>query len=134
MQARRLLLAGETKAGDLVRHVDRLRIDVRANEPVQRVRQAISEGRIGKPVLDTLVVLGWRGADYYRSDPWRGTWAGEGGGVLLISEDLDEGLLMSDRILVIYEGRIMGEFDATHVDKGEIGLLMGGKSIKEQIA
>ena len=34
-----------------------------------------------------------------------------GGGVLLISEDLDEVLLMSDRILVIYEGEIMGEFD-----------------------
>jgi len=60
-------------------------------EPVQRVRQAISEGRIGKPVLATLVVLGWRGADYYRSDPWRGTWAGEGGGVLLnqVSHHLD---------------------------------------------
>jgi len=53
-----------------------------------------------------------------------------GGGVLLISEDLDEVLLMSDRILVIYEGQIMGEFDAAYVDKvdkEEIGLQMGGK-------
>jgi UDP-N-acetyl-2-amino-2-deoxyglucuronate dehydrogenase len=60
-------------------------------EPVQRVRLAISEGRIGKPILATLVVLGWRGHDYYRSDPWRGTWAGEGGGVLVnqVSHHLD---------------------------------------------
>jgi len=51
----------------------------------------------------------------------------KGGGVLLISEDLDEVLLMSDRILVIYEGRIMGEFNAAEVDKEQIGLLMGGR-------
>jgi UDP-N-acetyl-2-amino-2-deoxyglucuronate dehydrogenase len=52
-------------------------------EPVLRVRQAITEGRIGEPALGTLMVLGWRGEDYYRLDPWRGTWSGEGGGVLV---------------------------------------------------
>lgn len=52
-------------------------------EPVVRVRQAISEGRIGEPALGTLTVLGWRGKDYYQLDPWRGTWSGEGGGVLV---------------------------------------------------
>lgn len=56
----------------------------------------------------------------------------EGGGVLLISEDLDEVLLMSDRILVMYEGQIMGEFDAAEVDIEEIGLLMGGKHAAKQ--
>ncbi len=55
----------------------------------------------------------------------------QGGGVLLISEDLDEVLLMSDRIQVIYEGEIMGEFDASNVDIEEIGLLMGGKRAAE---
>ena len=29
------------------------------------------------------MVLGWRSEAYYRLDPWRGTWAGEGGGVLV---------------------------------------------------
>ncbi len=55
----------------------------RLYEPVARVHQAIEEGRIGAPALGTLMVLGWRGEDYYRLDPWRGTWAGEGGGLLV---------------------------------------------------
>ena len=51
--------------------------------PVQRVKAAIEAGRVGKPVLGTVVMLGWRDEAYYRSDPWRGTWDGEGGGVLV---------------------------------------------------
>ncbi len=48
------------------------------------------------------------------------------GAVLLISDDLDEVLLMSDRIAVMYEGRIVGEFDRQDADRERIGLLMGG--------
>lgn len=51
--------------------------------PAKRVKQAIEEGRIGRPILGTVNMLGWRSTDYYRSDPWRGTWKGEGGGVLV---------------------------------------------------
>ncbi len=51
--------------------------------PVQRVRNAIDEGKIGKPILSTVNMLGWRDEAYYRSDPWRGTWKKEGGGVLV---------------------------------------------------
>ncbi len=51
--------------------------------PVQRVRQAILDGKIGRPALGTLTVMGWRDEDYYQMDPWRGKWATEGGGVLL---------------------------------------------------
>jgi predicted dehydrogenase len=51
--------------------------------PCQRVRRAIDEGKIGRPVLGTAVLLGWRDADYYRCDPWRGSWQYEGGGVLV---------------------------------------------------
>ena len=29
------------------------------------------------------MIHGWRDEAYYRSDPWRGTWSGEGGGVLV---------------------------------------------------
>ena len=54
--------------------------------------------------------------------------------VLLISDDLDEVLLMSDRIAVIYEGRIMGVFEAAEADREPIGLLMGGHSITEAVA
>jgi simple sugar transport system ATP-binding protein len=49
-----------------------------------------------------------------------------GGAVLLISEDLDEVLTMSDRVAVMYGGRIAGVFDADQIDRERIGLLMGG--------
>lgn len=52
-------------------------------EPVQRMKAAIDAGRIGKPILGTLIMLSWRDEAYYRSDPWRGKWATEGGGVLV---------------------------------------------------
>jgi predicted dehydrogenase len=51
--------------------------------PVQRMKRAIEEGKIGAPVLGTMMMLSWRDEAYYRSDPWRGTWKGEGGGVLI---------------------------------------------------
>jgi UDP-N-acetyl-2-amino-2-deoxyglucuronate dehydrogenase len=51
--------------------------------PVKRVKDAIDEGKIGKPVLGTVNMLGWRDKNYYDSDAWRGTWKMEGGGVLV---------------------------------------------------
>ena len=51
--------------------------------PIVRMKAAIDEGRIGRPALATVDILGWRDAAYYASNPWRGTWAGEGGGVLV---------------------------------------------------
>ncbi|MGH7995463.1 MAG: Gfo/Idh/MocA family protein [Opitutaceae bacterium] len=51
--------------------------------PCQRIRRAIDEGKLERPVLGTATMFGWRNEAYYRSDPWRGTWAGEGGGVLV---------------------------------------------------
>jgi len=49
-----------------------------------------------------------------------------GAAILLISEDLDEILTLSDRVAVMYEGRITGLFDAAEADVGRIGLLMTG--------
>lgn len=51
--------------------------------PVQRAREAINQGKIGRPVFGTVSMLGWRDEKYYASDPWRGSWDGEGGGVLV---------------------------------------------------
>lgn len=51
--------------------------------PAQRVRAAIDAGKIGKPILGMVTMLGWRDEAYYRSDPWRGKWLEEGGGVLV---------------------------------------------------
>jgi simple sugar transport system ATP-binding protein len=47
-------------------------------------------------------------------------------GILLISEDLDEVLDMSDRIAVMYEGRVVDEFPAREADVERIGQLMAG--------
>lgn len=49
-----------------------------------------------------------------------------GAAVLLISEDLDEILAVSDRIAVIYDGQIVGEMRAAEADIEKIGLLMAG--------
>ncbi len=49
-----------------------------------------------------------------------------GAGILLISEDLDEVLALSDRIAVLYRGRLFGPFDRDAVTIQEIGLLMAG--------
>jgi simple sugar transport system ATP-binding protein len=49
-----------------------------------------------------------------------------GTAILLISEDLDEILALSDRIVVIYEGEIMGEVSAEKADPEQLGLLMAG--------
>ncbi|HXS68302.1 MAG TPA: Gfo/Idh/MocA family oxidoreductase, partial [Candidatus Polarisedimenticolia bacterium] len=51
--------------------------------PCQRIRRAIDDGKIGKPVLGTVAMFGWRDEAYYKSDPWRGSWKHEGGGVLV---------------------------------------------------
>ena len=54
----------------------------------------------------------------------------DGAAILLISEDLDELLTLSDRIAVMYEGRIMGIVDVEEADVGEIGLMMAGTEVQ----
>ena len=54
----------------------------------------------------------------------------QGAGVLLISEDLDELRLMSDRIIVIYAGEISGAFDGPEYDIYQIGSLMAGQKLE----
>lgn len=51
--------------------------------PIVRMRRAIDAGKIGAPIMANVVVLGWRDEAYYQSDPWRGRWSTEGGGVLV---------------------------------------------------
>jgi len=49
-----------------------------------------------------------------------------GTAVLIISEDLDEVMSISDRILVMYEGRIIGSADPRTSTREAIGLMMAG--------
>lgn len=68
------------------------------------------------------------GAIEYMSEQLR-TIAEEGVGVLLISTELEEILDLSDRILVISKGRIVGEMARNRVDLDQLGLMMGGASV-----
>ena len=47
--------------------------------------------------------------------------------VVMISDDLDEIMMVADRIAVMYEGKVMGVFDRAEFDREHIGLLMGGR-------
>jgi ABC-type uncharacterized transport system ATPase subunit len=49
-----------------------------------------------------------------------------GSGILLISSELDEVLKLSDRILVIYRGKVLDAFTRDQFDEKRIGLLMAG--------
>ncbi len=53
-----------------------------------------------------------------------------GKGVLLVSLELDEVMNVSDRILVMYEGEIVGEFNPKEVTVEELGLYMAGAKKK----
>jgi simple sugar transport system ATP-binding protein len=57
----------------------------------------------------------------------------EGRAILLVSLELDEVMSLSDRILVMYEGRIVGEHEGA-VSEEEIGLEMLGAGKKEAAA
>jgi simple sugar transport system ATP-binding protein len=51
-----------------------------------------------------------------------------GKAILLISEDLDEIMMLSDRIAVMFEGKIVGTVDAAKTRREEIGMMMAGIS------
>ncbi len=73
------MLAATRRAGVKLAVISQRRL----YEPVQRMKQAIDAGKIGTPVLGVFSMFSWRDEAYYASDPWRGKWSTEGGGVLV---------------------------------------------------
>ena len=55
----------------------------------------------------------------------------QGAGVLLISAELEEIISLSDRIIVIHEGKITGELEAGEANENNLGLLMMGGEKRE---
>ena len=55
----------------------------------------------------------------------------KGAGILLVSVELDEVMALSDRILVLYRGRIQGELDAATATEEEVGILMAGGNLQD---
>ena len=88
---------------------------------------ATREAKVGDEFL--LAVHPTRGLDVQATAEVRQTLQRRrrgGTGVLLISDDLDEVLAMSDRIVVMYDGEILGSSERGSYDRDQIGLLMGG--------
>ena len=52
-----------------------------------------------------------------------------GAAILLVSEDLDELLALADRLMIVYEGRIVGEMPAGAVDLERLSMLMAGRQV-----
>ena len=102
------------------------------------VTKSLSGGNLQKVMLAR--ELAGRPAVVIASQPTRGLDVGameyihqrilqerdRGAGILLISEDLDEIFALSDRIIVIYEGIIMGEASGETASREQIGLWMSG--------
>lgn len=55
----------------------------------------------------------------------------KGAGVLLVSVELDEVLALSDRILVLYRGKIQGELETATATEEQVGILMAGGSLDD---
>ena len=54
-----------------------------------------------------------------------------GSAIILISEDLDELLVLSDRVMVLHSGENMGVVDAEQATKERVGLMMAGESVNQ---
>ncbi len=128
--------------------LDRKGIDAHAEELIKRYRikarpgdrvATLSGGNIQKVLLarvlsrDPRVVVvsqPTRGLDVGASEYVREELLArrsEGAAILLMSEDLDELVGLSDRIVVLYEGRIVGRLDAAAADPEQLGMLMAGR-------
>lgn len=127
---------------EISRHADRMleQYDIRASSSRQAIGE-LSGGNAQKLIVareisrETPMLIA--------SEPTRGVDIGAiefihdkllekraaGGGVLLVSSELSEIMKLCDRIYVIHNGRIVGEFARGKVDEIELGLLMlGGKA------
>ena len=54
-----------------------------------------------------------------------------GGGILLVSSELSEIMKLSDRIYVMYDGKINHEFTQGSIDDRKLGMLMVGGELDE---
>jgi predicted dehydrogenase len=77
----------------------------RRTEPgYQALHEAIAEGALGRLVLGAATVPYYRGPEYFASAAWRGTWAMDGGGVLM-----NQGIHLAD--LLVW---LLGEVEEVH--------------------
>jgi simple sugar transport system ATP-binding protein len=93
------------------------------------LQKVILAREIAQQPLVTIAAYPTRGLDVGATENVRHILINErnqGAAILLISEDLDEIFAVADRILVIFEGQIVGEMTAEEATLDQIGLLMAG--------
>jgi len=112
--------------------------DVRSGQGPVTIARSMSGGNQQKAIIareidrdkDLIVaVQPTRGLDVGAIEYIHGQLVAErdrGKAVLLVSLELDEVMSLSDRILVVYEGEIVGEFDPKQITVQELGLYMAG--------
>ncbi len=137
---------GFIKKGEVRRYAERLidEYDVRSGQGPVTVMRSMSGGNQQKAILAREID---RGCDLLVAvQPTRGLDVGAieyihsqlvavrdaGKAVLLVSLELDEVMNVSDRILVMYEGEIVGEFDPKTTTVQELGLYMAGARRQDQ--
>jgi simple sugar transport system ATP-binding protein len=100
--------------------------EITAGEDMVQSQESVSDQQT--PVL--VAVHPTRGLDVGATESVQRTLLEQrarGTAILLISEDLDELLVISDRIAVMHDGEIMGVVDATDADIEHLGLMMAGE-------
>ncbi len=131
---------GFLKNDAIYRYADTLisNFDIRSGEGAETVTRSMSGGNQQKVIVAReisrkhdllLAVQPTRGLDvgaieYIHSELVKQR--DQGSAILLISLELDEVMNLSDRILVIFEGRIVAELDPKQVTVQELGLYMAG--------
>jgi simple sugar transport system ATP-binding protein len=102
------------------------RLDQLSGGNIQRVLLALALGADSRALV---VSFPTRGLDVLTTETTRGLLLAareHGRAVLLISEDLDELMALSDRIAVLAHGRVAGVVDAATTDRQTLGALMTG--------
>jgi simple sugar transport system ATP-binding protein len=131
--------AGLIATGAVEQHAAKLMHGADVRPPIPRLRSSLFSGGnqqklilaremerapevllVGQPTRG--VDIGGIEAIHERLRGWRAA----GKGVLLVSVELDEILALADRILVMFDGRILGTLSAAEADERRLGLLMAG--------
>lgn len=138
--------AGFLKLKDISTHTDKLISQFHVKTPSQEtLAKNLSGGNIQKIVLAREISRNPRAI--IAAQPTRGLDIGateyvreqlldqrkRGAAIMLISEDLDEILALSDRVAVIYEGSIMDILSRQDATREKLGLLMAGVHPEERI-
>jgi len=144
-QEKRFQQAGFIRFGEVRKYAEDLieQYDVRSGQgPITRARsmsggnqqKAIVAREIDRDMPLIIAVQPTRGLDVGAIEYIHGQLVAQrdaGKAVLLVSLELDEVMNLSDRILVMYEGEIVGEFDPNQVTVEELGLYMAGAKKQE---